>query len=52
MKLRANCDAGNPLANWDTPALGRDIDALCQRLASQISIQSHGGLIQPTLSVR
>jgi ATP-binding protein involved in chromosome partitioning len=52
MKLRANCDAGTPLANWDTPALGRDIDALCQRLASQISIQAHGGLIQPTLSVR
>jgi ATP-binding protein involved in chromosome partitioning len=52
MNLRTNCDAGNPLANWDTPALGRDIDALCQRLASQISIQSHGGLIQPTLSVR
>ena len=33
-------------------SLGRDIDALCQRLASQVSIQSLGGFVQPTLSVR
>jgi hypothetical protein len=52
MELRANCDAGTPLRNWEVPALGRDIDALCQRLASQVSIQSMGGLVQPTLSVR
>jgi hypothetical protein len=52
MQLRANCDAGTPLRNWETAALGRDIDALCQRLASQVSIQSLGGLVQPTLSVR
>jgi ATP-binding protein involved in chromosome partitioning len=52
MELRRNCDEGTPLRNWDTPALGRDIDALCQRLASQVSIQSLGGFVQPTLSVR
>jgi ATP-binding protein involved in chromosome partitioning len=52
MELRRNCDEGTPLRNWETPALGRDIDALCQRLASQVSIQSLGGFVQPTLSVR
>jgi hypothetical protein len=51
MQLRSNCDAGNPTANWEVPSLGRDIDTLCQRLASQISIQSMG-FVQPTLSVR
>ncbi len=51
MQLRSNCDAGNPTANWELPSLGRDIDTLCQRLASQISIQSMG-FVQPTLSVR
>jgi ATP-binding protein involved in chromosome partitioning len=52
MPLRANSDAGTPLRNWETPALGRDIDALCQRLASQVSVQALGGFVQPTLSVR
>jgi ATP-binding protein involved in chromosome partitioning len=52
MPLRANSDAGTPLRNWETPALGRDIDTLCQRLASQISVQALGGFVQPTLSVR
>lgn len=52
MELRAHCDAGTPLANWDVPALGEEIDGLCRRLASQVSIQALGGLVQPTLSVR
>jgi hypothetical protein len=34
------------------PALGRDLDGLCQRLASQVSVQAMGGFVQPTLSVR
>ncbi|MFM9145701.1 MAG: Mrp/NBP35 family ATP-binding protein [Phycisphaerales bacterium] len=52
MQLRANTDAGTPLANWSVPALGRDLDGLCQRLASQVSVQALGGFVQPTLSVR
>ena len=51
-QLRANCDAGTPLRNWDVPAVARDLDGLCQRLASQVSIQALGGFVQPTLSVR
>ncbi len=53
MALRRHCDEGTPLRNWEIPALGRDIDALCQRLASQISVAAMGQrYVQPTLSVR
>jgi len=53
MALRANTDAGTPLANWNTAPLAADLDRLCQQLAAQISVQALGGqLLQPTLSVR
>jgi ATP-binding protein involved in chromosome partitioning len=53
MDLRANCDAGTPIANWEgNETLAGQLDALVQRLAAQISIASHAGrLVQPTLSV-
>lgn len=53
MALRANSDAGTPLANWDHAALGAQLDALCQQLAARVSTQAMSGhLVQPTLSVR
>ncbi|NBX36554.1 MAG: MRP family ATP-binding protein [Planctomycetes bacterium] len=54
VELRRNCDAGTPLKNWSgTPALAAALDGICQRVASQVSIESHGhGLMQPTLSVK
>jgi ATP-binding protein involved in chromosome partitioning len=53
MQLRANCDAGTPLANWDQPQLAQELDGLCQQLAANISKQVMGGkYVQPTLSVR
>ncbi len=53
MDLRRNSDEGTPLNNWTAnPTLAADLDAMCQRIASQISIQTvQGGLLQPTLSV-
>ncbi len=53
MALRKNSDAGTPLANWDVPAMGRQIDAMTQALAGQISVASlRSQFVQPTISVR
>ena len=53
MALRKNSDAGTPLANWDVPAMGRQLDAMAQALAGQISVASlRGQFVQPTISVR
>ena len=52
MELRANCDSGEPLRNWDVPKLGDGIDVLCRNFAGQVSIAALSGeLVQPTLSV-
>jgi len=53
MDLRRNSDEGTPLKNWTgNPTLGSELDGVCQRVASQISIATiAGGLLQPTLSV-
>ena len=53
MELRRNSDEGTPLKNWaGNPTLASDLDGLCQRVASQISIATiAGGLLQPTLSM-
>jgi len=52
-KLRANGDEGTPLDNWTiSPQLSKQLDGVCQKLASQISIATQSGrLVQPTLSV-
>jgi ATP-binding protein involved in chromosome partitioning len=51
-ELRINCDEGRPTENWKVPALGRELDAICENLAAQISIATRSGkLVQPTLSV-
>jgi ATP-binding protein involved in chromosome partitioning len=51
-ELRINCDEGTPLKNWKTPALAKELDAICENLAAQISIATLGGkLVQPTLTV-
>ncbi len=53
MALRKNSDAGTPSANWDVPAMGRQLDAMAQALAGQVSIASmRGQFVQPTISVR
>ncbi len=53
MDLRAHCDEGTPLKNWETnETLGGELDTLCRNLAAQISIASMSGeLVQPTLSI-
>ncbi len=53
MDLRANCDNGTPLANWESnETLGRELDCIVQNVAAQISIATLSGrLVQPTLSV-
>ena len=53
MDLRRNSDEGTPLENWrGNPTLAGELDGVCQRVASRISIITvAGGLIQPTLSV-
>ena len=53
MDLRRNSDEGTPLENWrGNPKLASELDGVCQRVASRISIITvAGGLIQPTLSV-
>ncbi len=53
MELRRNSDEGTPLKNWQgNPTLARELDNVCSRVASQISIATiRGGLVQPTLSV-
>jgi ATP-binding protein involved in chromosome partitioning len=54
MALRANCDSGQPLKNWQPgTTLARELQALCENLAQQISINTMSGqYVQPTLSVR
>ena len=53
MALRKNSDAGTPLANWDVPAMGRQLDTMAQALAGQISVASlRSQFVQPTISVR
>jgi len=51
--LRANCDEGTPLKNWDSsPTLAKELDRICESLAQQISVATHAGrYVQPTLSV-
>ncbi|MHC4414078.1 MAG: Mrp/NBP35 family ATP-binding protein [Planctomycetota bacterium] len=53
MELRANCDAGEPLRNWEvSEALAEELDRLCKSLAAQISIATLSGkYVQPTLSI-
>lgn len=53
MELRRNSDEGTPLENWrGNPTLAGELDGVCQRVASRISIITvAGGLLQPTLSV-
>ncbi|MCZ6611418.1 MAG: P-loop NTPase, partial [Planctomycetota bacterium] len=53
MELRVNCDAGQPLKNWQgNEALAEELDRLCKNLAAQISIATLSGkFVQPTLSV-
>ena len=53
MELRAHSDDGTPLANWEgNEALARELDALVQNLAAQISIASlRDDLTQPSISV-
>ncbi|NBV63363.1 MAG: sodium:proton antiporter, partial [Planctomycetes bacterium] len=50
--LRQNGDEGTPLKNWDAPAMGKSLDALCQQVASQISIAALSGKVdRPTLTI-
>ncbi len=52
-QLRVHSDSGTPLANWDHPSLGAELDRLAKNVASQVSIASLGGkYMMPTLSVR
>ena len=53
MELRANCDEGRPLGNWEgNSALAGDLDSLCQAIAGQISVATLSGeSTQPTLSI-
>jgi ATP-binding protein involved in chromosome partitioning len=53
MKLRANCDGGTPLENWNiTEQFSKELDTLCGNLAQQISIAASAGrFVQPTVTV-
>ena len=53
LKLRVNCDAGDPLANFAADGtLADELDHLCKNVAGQISIRTLSGeYTQPTLSV-
>ena len=52
MHLRQNGDEGTPLKNWDVPEMGKSLDALCQQVASQISIAALSGKVdRPTLTI-
>ena len=52
VQLRQNGDEGTPLKNWDVPAMGKSLDALCQQVASQISIAALSGKVdRPTLTI-
>lgn len=51
--LRVHSDEGTPLANFtEGTALAQDLDALCRRVAAQVSIAAmQGRFVQPTVSV-
>lgn len=53
MRLRANCDSGNPSANFDDDAqLGKELENVVQNLAGQISVQTrHTDMTKPTISI-
>jgi ATP-binding protein involved in chromosome partitioning len=52
MDLRANCDKGDPSANWSNEKLAGELDAFVRNLAAQISIAAAtASYVQPTLSV-
>lgn len=53
MRLRANCDNGNPTANFDDDAqLGAELETVVKNLAGQVSIQVHQTQAQtPTISI-
>lgn len=52
-QMRENCDAGEPLKNWQIDSKTSSLlDSICQNLAQQISIAALSGkYVQPTLSV-
>ncbi len=51
--LRINSDRGRPLANWNDPVLGGELDAVARQVAARVSTLSMlGQLVQPTISVR
>ncbi len=54
MEMRANCDRGTPLTNWEvSEEIAQQLDDLCKSLAQQVSIATMAGkYVQPTLSVR
>ena len=51
--LRRNGDEGTPLRNWEVPAMGRSLDALCQQVAAQASLAAMSGQAadRPTLTI-
>jgi ATP-binding protein involved in chromosome partitioning len=53
MALRANCDNGDPTANWQgDDKLAGELDAVVQNFAGQISVAAMSGtFVNPTLSV-
>ncbi|MCK4873894.1 MAG: Mrp/NBP35 family ATP-binding protein [Phycisphaerales bacterium] len=52
MALRENCDAGEPLKNFDDPKLRTSIETVVGRLAAQVSMASMSvGMTQPTMSI-
>ena len=53
MALRANCDNGDPTANWEgSDALAKELNTLVRNFAGQVSVATVSGkLVQPTLSV-
>ena len=52
MALRANCDGGDPTANFDDTQLSSPLQHMVANLAGQISVVSHDAAFQqPTISV-
>ena len=51
LELRVNCDAGEPLRNWQvSDEIAEELDRVCKNLAAQISIATMGA-VQTTLSI-
>ncbi len=51
LDLRVNCDAGEPLRNWQvSDEIAEELDRVCKNLAAQISIATMKS-VQPTLSI-